>query len=73
MSLEGKYLFIDRRRESILSEVDGQNFLNGFNFSIKGINSNNMPFYEFIMECMSSLLDSLESYHTFVYIELYIV
>lgn len=73
MCLEGKYLFIDRRRESVLSEVDGQNFLSGFKFFIKGINSNDMPFCEFIMECMSSLLDSLESYHTFVYIELYVV
>ena len=73
MCLEGKYLFIDRRRESVLSEVDGQNFLSGFKFFIQGINSNDMPFCEFIMECMSSLLDSLESYHTFVYIELYVV
>ena len=73
MSFEGKYLFIDRIRESILSEVDGQDFLNSFKFFIKGINSTNMPFYEFIMECMSSLLESLEIYHTFIYIELYIV
>lgn len=56
-----------------MSEVDGQDFLNSFKFFIKGINSNNMPFYEFIMEYMSSLLESLEIYHTFIYIELYIV